>query len=111
MQEPIPGYISPFAFNGDPPLYDPNGPVGKLVASTSEIGETIGQLAQSEYPPIHGWMVGPEGNYAYPFYGVPGQPPPGAIEAMLAGQYIAQNTAQPLNTEAELMAVLLLMMF
>jgi len=34
MQEPLPGYIPPFAFNGDPPLYDPNGPVGGLVAST-----------------------------------------------------------------------------
>lgn len=105
MQEQ-PSYIPPYAFNGDSPLYDPNGPVGQLVASTSEIGATIGQLAQSGFPPIHGWMVG-EGNYAYPFYGIPGQPSQAEIMAMMASQYYAVGQD---NTNAEFMATLLLVM-
>ena len=89
-------------------MFAPNGPVGKLIDISSEGRMSIGQQAQLGYTPIYGWTVASEGNYAFPALWIPGQPPPGAIEAMLAAQsYFTQQA----NTEEELMAAMLLTMF
>src|SRR2546425_1953630 len=81
MQEPPPSYIPPPWMWGENPSYYLNA-AGQYVDISSEIGATIGQLAQSEYPPLHGWMLG-EGNAAIPVYRIPGQPSPAEIMAML----------------------------
>lgn len=110
MQEQ-PYYIPPDAFSGYPPMYDPNGPIGQRVDAFSETRMTIGQLGTSEYPPFYGWTLG-DGNTAYPAYGMPGEPPLAAKFAMMAAQYYAveQYTVEQLNTNAEFMTALLLMM-
>jgi hypothetical protein len=114
MQEPFPSYIPPGAFVGESRLYDPNGPVGQLVDISSESKMSIGQLAQSEYPPIHGWWVG--GDTIYNQYAIPDyQPPPAVQFAMMAAQYemmvTQQYAVQQTDTSAEFMAALLLIMF
>jgi hypothetical protein len=106
MQDPPP-FILPYMFNGSPPLLDPNGPIGQRVDVSSDIGATIGHLARSEFASLHGWMPG-EGNIAIPVYGVPGQPPPGAIMTMMAGPNFGVNLVE---ADAEFITVLYLLLF
>ncbi len=69
--------------------WDPNGPYGKLVDLASPEGLTIGDLVQSETPPLHGWMPVGDGIVA-PWPPPPGtQPPPSAY----ADREAADDTA------------------
>ncbi len=76
-----PLYTSPEAG----PIWDANGPDGRLVDVTDSQGRTIGEISQMEGAPPHGWVRGPEGT-AIPDYMMGyGNPPPGAIAAMQQG--------------------------
>jgi hypothetical protein len=47
--------------------WDPNGPYGQLVDGMDPWGRTIGELARSDMPPMHGWMPMGDGT-AMPVY-------------------------------------------
>jgi len=88
---------------------------------SAEGGWTIGQQFQAGLASPYGYMIG-ENVTARPAYeyGLPGQPPPGAIAAMASQYFTASQqkadeellTAQLLiEADAKFMTTLLLMMF
>lgn len=92
--EPQP-YLPPLYGGPDAqPLWDPSGPDGRLVDASDPYGRTIGEIAQSEGAPLHGWVRGPEGT-AMPAPLVSGTPPPEAIAAMQQQTAPVAPTAMP----------------
>ncbi len=82
------GYDPQHSFNplwqgGEPGSgWNPNGPDGQLIDPTAgPHGTPIGQLAQSSYPPLHGWVRGPDGTAIPSNLWNASTPPPGAIQA------------------------------
>ena len=106
MYQEMPSYLPPGWNIGDPPMYDPNGYIGNLIDSSTERGLTLSQQFQSGSLSPYGYIVGDNvtARPAYQ-YGLPGQPPPGAIAAM-ASQY---DTVSQQNAEAELLRAMVLM--